>query len=317
MAAMNQSLPDYFTEVINMKVKLGLYEAKDLSNEQYHGAEGFYSSSQFKTAVECVELFYRKYVTGELVQKSIPAFATGTYYHTAILEPELLEEECVVFTGKVKRGAAWEKFKDENSSKTIISLSQKAEADNLIQATNACTTAQELLKSGVPELSLFTKLAGFPVKVRADWIDLDRGFIMDLKSTTGNAKSEKAIIKKVASYDYDLSAALYLDAFNSYLKSQDMPLLSKFYWVFASKDEANCKTYLASPKMIELGRRKYMFGLRKLEEAMANGWSFPDTVATVSPEPWELQSWEGEEPKDEKKFSKTKPVRQSDDSDLL
>jgi len=274
-----------------MTKRKGLYTSDKLSNEEYHGAEGFYSSSQFKTAVTSVEMFYRKYITKEIIQKSIPAFATGSYYHGAILEPEFLERDFCIFDGKVKRGKTWEEFKVAAGKKEILSLTQLGDAENLIKATNECSTAQGLLDEGTPELSLFTELCGFPVKVRADWISLKRGFIMDLKSTTGDAKNEKDIIKKVSSYDYDLSAALYLDAFNIYLSSKNLPLISKFYWVFASKDQANCRTYLASPKMIALGRMKYMYGLKKLKEAIDNGWSFPDTVETISPLPWEMDMW--------------------------
>lgn len=300
-------------------MKLGLYTADELSNSEYHEIteDTFYSSSQLKTAIEDMELFHKKYITKEIVQQSIPAFDIGTYYHTAILEPEKLEEECAVFHGKMRRGKEWDVFKEEHNGKAIITAKEYESAKNLIVATQDNDISQDLLSSGSPEVSLGIELMGLQCKVRADWIDFERGFILDLKSTTGNAKDEHKTKGKVGSYDYDLSAAFYLDCFNTYLQANGLELLSTFYWVFASKDFANCQVFSASQEMLEVGRRKYKKAIRNIKEAIDNGWVFEDTMIELDALPWDKQLWL-EEKEDKRKHTTTKTkVRQTNDGDLL
>lgn len=303
------------------KIKSGLYKAAELSNSEYHkireGEEVFYSSSQFKTAKEDIELFYKKYILKEVVQESNAAFDIGQYYHTAILEPELLDSECTVYPGKTRRGKEWEAFKEANKDKVILTQGDYLKAENLITATKESPIAMGLLSEGESELSLFTEFMGVNVKVRADWINFEEGYILDLKSTTGNCKDVFKTQGKISNYDYDLSAAFYLDVFNSYLGKKGLPLIETFYWTFASKDIANSRTYRATDRMIEVGRAKYRKGLALIKEYQANGWTFYDILEDLSPLPWEEQVWlEGADEK--KKFSNNKTkVRQVQDEDLL
>lgn len=311
----------------------GLY--RDLTNDQYHavleGDKAAYSSSQLKDALDDIEIFYKKYITKELKSKSISAFDVGTYYHTAILEPHILDEECVVFEGKVRRGKAWEEFQKEHEGKVIITLSDKEKADNLINATKDSPIAMDLLSRGEAEVSLFWDLMGVKCKVRADWlylapIDSDEdSYILDLKSTTGNTKNGHSIKGKISSYSYDLSAAFYLDMFNQYL--EDKGLLKKykplkiFYWTFASKDMCNCKTYFASEKMLDIGRNKYKKALHTIKMYRDMEWEFPDFIEELEPQIFE-EEWlnidpEGMEVPKGSKFAKTEQLTSDDEGDIL
>ena len=83
-----------------------LYELiEGMSNEDYHKIaekeeERFYSSSQLKDIIGDPEVFYKKYITGEIPRKHMPAFDVGSAYHCEILEPHLLEKEFITFSGK-------------------------------------------------------------------------------------------------------------------------------------------------------------------------------------------------------------------------
>lgn len=289
----------------------GLFE--DMSSEDYHNYPGVYSSSQMKDLLEDPEIFYRKYITKEQEKISIPAFDVGTAFHTAILEPEKIESEVAVFTG-IRRGKEWEAFKEIHAGKAIITASENETAEGLIKAVRNSPIAMNRIDRCQKELSGFTDLFVYqgevfnehgdilgvggwersnitvnkkkaiclPMKVRADAICDD--FILDLKSTTGNAKSEKNIKNKVSDYCYDLSAAMYLDLF-SVVKGR---VISEFVWVFASKDLFNCKSWKASAENIAIGRVKFRKAVLTLADCIESNWQFEDSLGILEPSAWEL-----------------------------
>jgi hypothetical protein len=286
---------------------------RDMSSAAYHGATNSYSSSQLKDLLDDVGLFIKKHILKEVEREELPAFDVGTYFHTAVLEPEKLSSECAVFPGKIRRGKEWDDFKIKNKDKVVITSTQKEQAEGLIKSvSNSCADAKAFLK-GTPEVSLFTQIAihngeifcphfdkvltrngwvdynvpkqvGFMtvIKVRADV--LGDTYITDLKSTTGNARSNRSMRGKISDYTYDLSAALYLDMF-----SLVKPNVENFVWLFASKDYFNARAYVASAANIEVGRAKYMTALLRLAECAKNDWELFDYVDTLEPLPHELE----------------------------
>lgn len=303
-----------------------IYPSSELTNEKYHAVKTYYSSSQLKEANEDIQTFHKIYVTGE-IQKEFStqaraAMDTGTYYHTAILEPEMLTKECAVWDG-IRKGKAYEEFLVNNKGKTIITAKDFEKANALISATKNDPQTLKLISKGEPELSAFTELEGVKIRVRTDWIDLERGFLLDLKSMSGNVRDQMNIKKKIDSMDYDLSAALYIDAFNAVFKKlKKKGQIKDFYWSFASKDQVSCQVYRATEEMIRVGRAKYKKALREIAEAEAKGWVFESKVLDVGPTPWQKDLWLEEEKnlKDKpaiEKVAKPEPEEEEDTSDLL
>lgn len=285
---------------------------RGMSNKDYHGHKGTYSSSQLKSLLEDPEIFKKKYITGEIAKESNGAFDVGSYYHTAILEPHLLDKEFAIWEGR-RAGKEYEAFVNKASltEKTVLSDSQKEQAEILIKATKSSPIAMGRIKRGEAEVSAFSliRIVGsdiyhpetktvlgkygwskadsvpkkgidLTVKVRADL--LGDGFILDLKSTSGNTKDARAIKYKVADLSYDLSAAFYLDVFNSV---HGGPYYTEFIWTFASKDKeiANCKNWKASEKMILVGRQKYIKALLALAEGLKTNWEVEDSMGILDP----------------------------------
>ena len=303
-----------------------VYTSSELSNEKYHGVKTYYSSSQLKEANEDIQTFHKIYITGEITKEfstqARAAMDTGTYYHTAILEPEMLTKECAVWDG-IRKGKAYEEFLVNNKGKTNITAKDFEKAKALISATKKDPQTLKLISAGEPELSAFTVLEGVNIRVRADWIDLQRGFILDLKSMSGNVRDQMNIKKKIDSMDYDLSAALYIDAFNAAFKKQKRDgIIKDFYWSFASKDQVSCQVYKATEEMIRVGRAKYRKALREIAEAEAKGWVFESKIIDVGPTPWQKDLWLEEEKNLEKKpaikkVAKPEPKEEAESSDLL
>lgn len=280
---------------------------------EYHSTPKTFSSSQFKDLLDDEDVFIKKHIEKSIEREESDAFDIGTYFHTGILEPHLLKKECVVYPGKVRRGKDWDAFKAKNKGKAIVTQLQKDQAEGLVRAVKNSPVAQDFL-DGTPEVSLFTEIAIHGGKIYAPyfgkeltiegWVDgpkkkipgahsivvktradmLGDSYISDLKSTTGNAKSNKSMREKISYYHYDLSASLYLDMF-----SLLMPDVNDFYWIFASKDLLNCRTYRASVLNKKVGRAKYMKAMLKMADCASNNWQSVDYLDTLEPLPHELE----------------------------
>lgn len=277
---------------------------RNLPDELYHKVlpkgEASYSSSQFKDAMNDIEYFHKKYVTQEIKEEhsstTLNNFAIGHAYHCLTLEKDKFGEQFAIFEGAVKRGKAYDEFVLDNGDKKILTKKQLALAKFIADAADKNEISKELRSHGEAEVSLFTVLHGLKVKVRADWICFEGftkkdgtwqpPFIMDMKSTTGNPKDAKKIVKKIEDLNYDLSAALYMDAFNEELGSKGLPLIEEWKFCFDSKDSGTSKVYTASAEMLEVGRKKYMEGLNNINTAEENDWNFYDTDTEIGPSPW-------------------------------
>lgn len=283
---------------------------RDMTSDEYHSTPGTFSSSQFKDLLESEKLFVKKHIKKEIPRDENEAFDVGTYFHTAVLEPHKVKSECVVFPGKIRRGAEWEKFKAKNKGKAIVTQLQKDTAIGLVKAVQNSPLAQRYL-DGEPEVSLFVELNVHDGQIyapyfgkmltRAGWVDgpkkridgaykivvkvradcLGDTYISDLKSTQGDCESDESMHSVAKRYKYQLSGALYLDMF-----SLMRPTLEKFWLIFASKELFNCMPYEFDAPKIQVGRCQYMWAVRRLAEmARVNFESIERTgVLKVLPE---------------------------------
>jgi len=247
----------------------------DVSNEDYHGDREYVSSSVLKLILKDPERYYKQYITGEVKAPTSNAFDFGSYIHTLVLEPHLVEEEYAFYQGAVRRGSAYDKFKLENKGKTIIIESQRISGLNLQEAVFANPAAKELFTDGKAEQTLCVVLDGVKVKVRCDY--LKGTSIIDLK-TTGGGATYGEVVETCIKYDYDLSAALYADAFTQITgKKHD------FYFSFISKKSQEVCNVKASEQFLENGRRKYKAAIKKLKKARETGIYFdPNEVKEIS-----------------------------------
>ena len=139
------------------------------------------------------------------------------------------------------------------------------EFDILCQAIDKSKIAKQYLQ-GKHEVSVYVELEGYPVKVRFDVLNQLEGFACDPKSMQGNLIGKKGKYRckqQIAGLDYDLSAALYMDAYNLLVdkinKQKGKPVYKKldsWYWIFASKEFAHCRIFKATNTMLQNGRKK-------------------------------------------------------------
>ena len=256
------------------------------SNENYHSDNGYRSSSQLKDAINDIVMYYQKYILKTIKKEEKECYAVGNAYHCKILEPKKFKDEFVKMEG-IKRGEKWKVFEAKHKGKTILGNKSWLEYELLVESTLANKDAVRLLKGSQNEVSIYTEIEGFPIKVRFDILNIEKGYGADPKSTTGlliGRKGTYVCRKKIAGLDYDLSAALYMDAVNKVLTmihaksgKKGLPKLIKtWYWIFASKDFKSCKVLEASPAMLENGREKYKLAIAEIKKQEAANWKTKD-----------------------------------------
>lgn len=262
----------------------GFYD--DLSNEDYHADRTHYSSSVLKKALKGAK-YFQEYVVLALKEEKMSeaALALGNYLHIALLEPHLLESECEIYPKRTRAGKDFKVFQLENEGKTIITMSELETAEEIIQRFNTDyvdlgdkeeTPCSKIFKDGKAEESLFTKLEGVPIKVRFDYAiyGKDKIIIRDLKTSSSTVNDAKEAHYVCQRYKYYLSAALYVDALKTQLKSlgykDDTEV--EFQFIFASKADKNINAYKVSEETLEFGRQQYRLALKNIKNWKKNGY---------------------------------------------
>lgn len=223
----------------------------DLSNDEYHSNKTHFSSTQLKTLLDSPEKFHNDYILGKKESNSdAPQFIEGSYAHSMILEPDKIDDEYAFFDGFRKAGKEWIRFKNDpnNQKKQIVSKAQKHRVHKMYEGFLELPEASEILKDCEVEQSLFTNIYKIPIKVRCDAINVDKGYLVDVKTSSFpiDVDSFKLTIDR---YKYQLSAALYCMAFEKYYKKP-----FDFYFIVLGKKDFDCQVYKLSKRSLEEGK---------------------------------------------------------------
>ncbi len=245
------------------------------SNADYHANKTHLSSSPLKTILKSPEQFYLEYILGQKENIEKDAFTEGSLVHALILEPEKIQTDYAIFSGLRKQGKLWEAFKAENSHKQCMSASQMLRAEKLVKSYEALPAALQLMRGTQPEHNMVSELLDIPVKARADAINIEQGYIVDIKTTS--MPSDIEFFKNtVIEYSYQLSAALYRD-----IAQQVYGKEFEFYWLVLSKADQECHLYKASPTKLAEGMALYTRALLIYKQCLKTGiWSL-DKQKTV------------------------------------
>lgn len=213
----------------------------------------------------------------------------GTGIHKAVLEPHLFMEEYVRLPDLDLRTTSGKQEKKlieaQNPGKKTLSAD---DYDRLVEAGNAVNAnpvAKGLLMGCVFERSFFwtDTETGVPCKGRADAIQLQGDYVVDLKST----KDARNFIKSVTDYGYHRQAAYYLDGLSTATGRE----FKKWYWI-AVETEAPYLTavYEADFEMLAYGRGEYKESLFKFKQCRERGTypGLPGEVQTLKLPHWYL-----------------------------
>lgn len=265
-------------------MKPGIY--KDLPNDQYHADRTHISSTVLKTAIKDPLLYYKQYVLGEKIPiKFQSALDLGSLIHAMVLEPHTVATDFAMWDGSRKAGKEFELFKMKHDGKIILNKGQQDMADMMFDDFNKTKIdldngetimARDLFDGGECELSVFGKLGHLPIKTRYDYIDVDRGVIIDVKTTSQDVSTKKGAKEVIEGLGYDLSAALYLD-----MAEKQWGRKFVFQWCFMQKLNAHTKFYQASKETLEKGRKEYKAAIKQIKDWKKTGKYLTNKIEVI------------------------------------
>ena len=128
-------------------------------------------------------LHYKHYLAEPFEQT--PQMALGRVTHTLVFEPELFDDEYVVWECGDRRGKEWAEFKAEHASKTIFKPAEMAAAVNMAHAVRHHPLVKPYLVGGLFEHAIqwVDPDTGLKCKGKPDWLQPRRKTLVDLKTT--------------------------------------------------------------------------------------------------------------------------------------
>jgi hypothetical protein len=227
--------------------------------------------------------FYTQYVLGERNNEEKDVFSEGSFVHALILEPQVIKQVFAIYPGLRKAGKDYEAFKEANPGKTILSTPQVLRCEKLVARYAAMPVAVAMVAGGFPEHSLVGAVLDIKVKMRADYINVDKAYIADVKTTS--MPSDAELFKQtVFQYGYDLSAALYCE-----IAYQNFGKLFDFYFIVLSKQDGGCNVYKASSKTLSDGAAKMIQSVVLYKKCSASGiWSLNNEKPVFDTKDYEI-----------------------------
>ncbi|RKZ35806.1 MAG: hypothetical protein DRQ41_15415 [Gammaproteobacteria bacterium] len=187
-----------------MKVVLdtGVYE--NLHFSEYLMIDAVNFSSLKHIDISPLKYQYEKDNTQE--DKSF--YQLGRAVHTAVLEPETLNNEVIVYDlTKTKRGAKWDAFKELHAGKNILTVSEYDQMEKMTKGVKRYSSANFTLKKGKSEVTMIwmDPILERLCKCRIDW--LGEKFFTDLKTTASDTVHK--FNNDFAKYKYHAQMAFY------------------------------------------------------------------------------------------------------------
>ena len=265
---------------------------KDIDNNDYHADREYISSSGLKMLLKDPREFEKRYVLEEHSDnKSSASMDFGSYVHSLILEPHLVEKEYAVYEGAVRRGKAYDDFVAANEGKKVIMQSQFLEAQRAIELFNSAkvytknskgedvlANVSDFFTKGEAEETLCGEIDGVKIKVRFDYRKV-KGIIAsinDIKTTQYPIETKSDIESVSANWDYQLSAALYADMAEKYTG-----IKHDFYFCYINTKTSTVQLVKASEQMLEEGRNQYKQAIKLLKKARTGGEYYPKGVMEI------------------------------------
>lgn len=171
------------------------------------------SNSMLTVLKESPKKFCEKYVTKVWTDdETKQSLQIGSLTHCMVLEPAKVHERFAMipqFDKRTKKGKAMAAaFKETSIGKEAIEAKDWETAERCTDALMEHDSVKDLIGGkGIIEKPIYWKLDGVDVAGTPDYVDLDRGLIVDVKTTQDASPTEFA--RSVRKYGYHRQAWMY------------------------------------------------------------------------------------------------------------
>ena len=261
-----------------MTIKPGLH--LDITNEDYHAAEGISSSFVKKWATTTPA-----HATAEKEWPDSPTLQIGTALHAMVLEPE---KDLVMEGPETRRGKAWSEFKEQAAflGKTPLTSGDFARCKAMADALMSNHECASLLtdKDRICEASVFSKDKKTKqiIKARPDLYIQKKKIVVDVK--TCQDASPNGFAKQLYNLAYFVQAAHYKKT----MEIQKLPV-EKFVFLCVEKEPPYaCLPHILDKKYMEMGMNKVEHALEEIMHCNGTG-VYPTgwpKVNIISPPEW-------------------------------
>jgi len=265
---------------------------QNLDIESYHSLKDFVSSGGVKYALKSPEHF-KEFVIDRNPVASTAAMDFGRLVHVALLEPERFQKHLRVEPEINRRSSierkSLEVWKESQGPEAIAVAADDLKVIHKIRdRISKHEVAKGLMTIGEREWSGFAKCprTGLGLRARPDFMDRERGFIMDVKTTIDARKGP--FMRKIQDYEYDLSAWMYCHI-ASLIENRPF---ENFYILAVEKSPPYpiC-LFQMDQAFMEIGEQKFKKGIDILKHCFeTNQWpSYQDEAELIGPTDWYIK----------------------------
>jgi len=182
------------------------------------------------------------------------ALRDGKLVHTEVLEPMKYQEYTFVDVSS-KNTTKYKLAKEKYGANNTFTMKEKYMNSRISTAFLQNDRCVGFLKGSQTEVSQLTEVDGLPFRAKADILNIEKGFIADLKTTNDGLKDVElkngTVVNQfkftISKYDYDLQAYLYTQLYD----------VQDFYWLVIDKTTTDIGVFKASEQTLETGKIKF------------------------------------------------------------
>jgi len=258
----------------------------NVKNEDYHAGPGY-----SKSGIDHVDQSPLHFISRK--QEKTKALVEGSWFHTLMLEPHLVESDWVISPAGVNYGTVkYLEIQAANPGKQCVPTDVRERFLKMREACLANPFAAQAIETGFKEISAWWIDAetGLLCKARPDIYLQGARILVDLKTTSD--ASPKSFAKSCINYGYMKQGAFHTDGFNHATRqaakrkfgTDPSDAVDSFVMIAVESCEPfGVAIYTLPSDAFEIGRRQYRKNLTAIQGCHDSGvWAgYPKEIQTL------------------------------------
>lgn len=202
------------------------------------------SQSKIKVLLNNPRIFYLEYILGQKIDKPTPSKNLGTCLDLALTEPEKYKNLIIKNTKTTTMVNCITQYWKDQIDLWIYSLNNYIFDNDFFGSINL----KDIFKTCIKQKELYYKYNNIEWKMKPDFLNVNNGFFIDLKSTC--ATNYDDFIKDFIKFGYYIQAASYANGMQTYYKLDYLP---RAYFVAISTITGEIFAIECGERLMELG----------------------------------------------------------------